>query len=108
MAADAGMPCGELWRAIGAAVAIVPALGEVIGGLRRGVAIDRTAEAQHHAVLVGVEADRQAHRIAGVAHALEAAVVDRVGSPAGHAGNIELAVAWIESAAMRAGQELAD
>ncbi len=49
---------------------------------------------------------RQLNRTARVAHALEAAVVGRVATPALHAADIELAVGRIESTAMNARAEL--
>ncbi len=68
--------------------------------------VDRPAEGHQHAVLGRVPGERKLDRLAGVPHALEAAVAAGVGSPAGQTSDVKLAISRIESAAVNAGFEI--
>ena len=68
---------------------------------------ERQREGQQDAVLVGVKRGRKLDRLARVAHALKAAVGRRVRAPAGHPGDVELAVLGVEPAAVHAREKLA-
>ena len=56
---------------------------------------------------MGSDPDRLLHEAAGVAHPLEAAVVDAVHMPAIHPAHVELAVGGAEPAAVHARAEVA-
>ena len=71
------------------------------------VSVKRPRKRQQHAVFVGVEGDRKLDRPARVTHALKAAVGRGIGAPAGHPGDIELAVLGIEPASVSAREKVA-
>ena len=64
-----------LGRAVAGTEAVVPALGEMVLRLFDERPVERLRELDEHAVAMDVEPPRQLHRIAGVADALETAVV---------------------------------
>ena len=86
---------------------VVPRLREVSIGVLGDGFIEWKREREEDAVLVGVECRRKLGGAAGVTHALHAAVGRGVRAPAGHSGDVELAVLRVEAAAVYAGEELA-
>ncbi len=96
-----------LGRPVGAAVTVVPRLSEVRRRNLGDVRVERLREVDADSILVNMKTDWHLRRgrlpvVACVSDSLKASVVGRVGSPAHHARDIELAIDGIESAAMSA------
>src|SRR5579871_3866828 len=94
---------GILARAVAAAVTIVPALGKVRFGLSDECSLKRLGELDEHAVLVHMEPARQLDRSAGVANALETAIVGGISAPTRHATDVKLPILGVEASAVDAG-----
>ena len=104
----AGVPGRQLGRAVAGAVAIVPGLGEMPFRLARRCSRSSGRENVSSTPFSWAwKASRKLDRLAGVAHALKAAVGRGVGAPAGHPGDIELAVPGIEPAPVDTREKIA-
>ena len=93
---DPRMGDGELGRAIGRRVTVIPALGEMPSRLAGDGGSEGLVEAQQNAVLAHLMAD-QDRRAADVAHALQTSIVGGVGLPAGDAADVQVAIARVEA-----------
>src|SRR5207237_4252769 len=85
-----------VFRAVLRSVAIVPLLDAVAARVLGRFLVERLSEGKRESVAVGVPLHRHVERFAGVTNALEAAVLERAGLPAGAANDVDMAVARIE------------
>src|SRR5262249_14518527 len=99
---------GKLGRAVSGTVAVVPALGEVVGRLFDELPVERLRELDEHAVAMHVGPARQLDRLAGITDTLETAVGSGVGAPARHAADVQLPVPGVEPSAVDARAEVTD
>src|ERR1051326_30477 len=97
-----GMGDGPIFRAVLGGVAVVPLFDAVTAGVFGGFPVERLRKRECQAVALSVPGDRYIERFASATDALEAAVLERAGLPAGAAHDVEMAVARVERAAHRA------
>src|SRR4051794_539271 len=98
----AGVGEGVFLGAISGSPLIGPLLDLRLGAFQ----VDRHREGQGDLALVHAQAGRAVDRLAGVAHAIEAAVFLAFGGPALEAAQVELAVYRVEAGAVDAAVEL--
>ena len=95
-----------LRRSVGAAVTIVPSLGEVVRCVLRNLILKRLGKSDHDSVGMDMKSGWQLGGLARVSHAMKATGLSRIRSPTVHATDIKLPIDRVELAAMHARREL--
>src|SRR4051794_40872028 len=83
-------------RTIGGRTSQAPDLYGVVGWILGSRGVEGVRKDEFHAILVGMKSYRKVRRLAGVADAVEPAVLMLVRCPTKHATGIEVAVLWME------------